>query len=134
MHAEHSAKCTQRGSDRRSSDAAQYRGCCAHHWYWYLDAHPVDEAPGLQRCYREARRAAFGQSTARLQQEHTSAAATTLLKIMVDPAAPASVRVRAAESVFTHSAKAVEIEDIEARVGELERVASDKSADSNRRY
>ena len=89
--------------------------------------------PEFNAAYREARRAAFGQATARLQQA-TSAAATTLLKIMVDPNSPASTRVRAAESVFNHSAKAIEIEDIEARVSELERVASDKRADSNARY
>lgn len=45
------------------------------------------------------------------------------MKIMVDPAAPASVRVRAADSIFNHAAKAIEIEDIEARVSELERAA-----------
>ena len=42
---------------------------------------------------------------------------------MVDPATPASTRVRAADSVLDHSAKAIEMEDIEARVAELERVA-----------
>jgi hypothetical protein len=40
---------------------------------------------------------------------------------MVDPNAPASCRLRAADSVLDHSAKAVEIEDIEARVSEVER-------------
>ena len=33
----------------------------------------------------------------------------------------ASVRVRAAVAIFNHAAKAIEIEDIEARVSELER-------------
>jgi hypothetical protein len=42
---------------------------------------------------------------------------------MVDPTAPASTRVRAADSIFNHAAKAIEIEDIEARVTELERAA-----------
>ncbi len=37
--------------------------------------------------YREARRLAFGQSVARLQQA-SSAAVSTLLKVMVDPASP----------------------------------------------
>jgi hypothetical protein len=78
--------------------------------------------PEFQKAYREARRQAFGQSIARLQQA-TSAAAATLMKIMVDPTAPASVRVRAADSIFNHSAKAIEIEDIEVRVAELERAA-----------
>ena len=56
-------------------------------------------------------------------QQATSAAATTLMKTMVDPATPASVRVRAAEAIFTHAAKAIETEDVEARVAELERAA-----------
>jgi hypothetical protein len=42
---------------------------------------------------------------------------------MVDPSAPASCRIRAADSVLDHAAKAIEIEDIEARVAELERAA-----------
>jgi hypothetical protein len=78
--------------------------------------------PEFQAAYREARRAAFGQAVARLQQD-TSAAATTLLKTLVDPGTPASVKVRAAEAIFNHAAKAIEIEDIEARVSELERAA-----------
>jgi hypothetical protein len=78
--------------------------------------------PEFQTAYRDARRAAYGQAVARLQQG-TSAAATTLLKTMIDPNAPASVRLRAAEAIFNHAAKAIEIEDIEARVAELERAA-----------
>ena len=40
---------------------------------------------------------------------------------LIDPGAPASVKVRAAEAIFNHAAKAIEIEDIEARVAALER-------------
>ena len=40
---------------------------------------------------------------------------------MVDPDTPAATKVRAADSILNHSAKAIEIEDIEARVAELER-------------
>jgi hypothetical protein len=71
--------------------------------------------PEFTRAYREARRQAVGQSIARLQQA-TSAAAATLMKIMVDQNVSASTRVRAADSIFNHAAKAIEIEDIEARV------------------
>jgi hypothetical protein len=78
--------------------------------------------PEFQTAYREARRAAFGQAIARLQQG-TSAAATTLLKLLIDQTTPASVRARVADSIFNHAAKAIEIEDIEARVAELERAA-----------
>jgi hypothetical protein len=84
------------------------------------------KVPEFQSAYREARRAAFGQAVARLQQG-TSAAATTLLKVLIDPATPASVKVRAAEAIFSHAAKAIEIEDIEARVSALEAsVATEK--------
>jgi len=83
--------------------------------------------PEFQKAYREARRAAHGQSIARLQQA-SGAAVPTLLKIMVDQNAPASTRVRAADSVLDHSAKAIEMEDIEARVTELEQsLAESKS-------
>ena len=75
--------------------------------------------PEFQTAYREARRAAFSQSIARLQQG-TSAAATTLIKLLLDPNTPASVRARVADSIFNHAAKAIEIEDIEARVSALE--------------
>ncbi len=78
--------------------------------------------PEFQTAYRDARRAAFGQSIARLQQAST-AAVSTLLKIMVDPNAPASTRVRAADSVLDHARQAIEIEDIDARVAELEHAA-----------
>jgi len=78
--------------------------------------------PEFQTAYREAKRAAFSQSIARLQQG-SSAAVTTLLKIMLDVNAPASTRVRAADSVLDHAAKAIEIEDIEVRVAALEGAA-----------
>ena len=78
--------------------------------------------PKFQKALREARRAAFGQAIARLQQM-SSAAVATLGKVMVDQGAPASTRVRAAECIINHAAKAIEIEDIEARVAELERAA-----------
>jgi len=72
--------------------------------------------------YRAGKRAAYGQAVARLQQG-TSAAATTLLKMLIEPGTPPSVRVRAAEAIFNHAAKAIEVEDIEARVAALERAA-----------
>ena len=73
--------------------------------------------PEFQAAYRQAGREAFGQSIARLQQG-TSAAATVLMKIMVDQNTPASTRVRAAKCVMNHAAKVIEIEDIEARLSE----------------
>ena len=78
--------------------------------------------PEFQAAYREARRAAFGQAVARLQQA-SGAAVSSVLKIMVDQQTPASTKLRAADLVLTHGAKAIEMEDIEARVSELERAA-----------
>ncbi|MCU1236696.1 MAG: phage protein, partial [Candidatus Solibacter sp.] len=84
------------------------------------------KVPEFQKAYREARRAAFQQSIARLQQG-SSAAATTLIKLLLDANTPASVKARVADSIFNHAAKAIEIEDIEARVAALEAsVATDK--------
>jgi hypothetical protein len=76
--------------------------------------------PEFQQAFRIARRAAHTQSIARLQRA-TSAAVSTLLKVMVDANTPASIKVRAADSVLNHSAKAIEIEDVDFRVSELER-------------
>jgi len=76
----------------------------------------------FQAAYREARRTAYSQAVAKLQQG-AAAAATTLLKVMVDQSTPASVKVRAAECVMNHSSKAIEVEDVEFRVSELERAA-----------
>jgi hypothetical protein len=80
--------------------------------------------PDFQTAYRDARRAAFSQSIARLQQG-TSAAASTLLKIMLDQNSPASTRVRAAECIMNHAAKSMEIEDIGVRVTALEEASKD---------
>jgi hypothetical protein len=82
--------------------------------------------PEFDRAYRAARRRAFGQATARLQYG-ASAAASTLLKVMLDPGTPASTKVRAAECVLSHGAKAIEIEDIEARVAALEQAAANST-------
>ncbi len=76
--------------------------------------------PAFVKEYRAARREVVNQSVARLQQA-TGAAGTVMLKLMADPNVPAAVRLRAAECVFDRAFKGVELEDIEARVAELER-------------
>src|SRR6266849_5227323 len=88
--------------------------------------------PEFDAAFRKARRAAFGQTTARLQQG-SSAAATILMKLMLDANTPASTRVRAAEIIVSHAAKAIEIEDIEARLSELERAAEASKPGHTRR-
>jgi hypothetical protein len=76
--------------------------------------------------YRAAKRAAFDQSIARLHHL-SSAAVSTLGKIMLDAATPPSTRVRAADSILDHTAKAIEIEDIEARGAALEQAAANRT-------
>jgi hypothetical protein len=73
------------------------------------------QVPEFQVAYRTARRDVFSQSIARLQQA-SGAAVSTILKIMVDPSAPAASRVRAADSVLDHAANGIEQEDIEVRI------------------
>lgn len=80
------------------------------------------QIPEFDEAYRKARREAFRQSVARLQQA-SSAAVTTLLKLAVDPNVPAAVKARAAYYILTLGTKALEVDDIEARVAELERAA-----------
>ena len=78
----------------------------------------------FKAAFLEARRGAVDQATARMQQS-TGAAATTVLRLMTDPAVPPAVRLRAAECVFDHALRAIEIEDIEARISELENAVED---------
>ena len=75
--------------------------------------------PEFQTAYRDAKRAAFSQSSARLHQM-SSAAVSTLGKVMVDANTPASTKVRAADSILNHTIKAIETEDIVARLAALE--------------
>jgi hypothetical protein len=63
-------------------------------------------------------------------QDASGAAVTTVLKIMLDSKVSAGTRLRAAEIVLTQTAKAIEIEDINVRVAELERTA--RSANRSR--
>ena len=77
--------------------------------------------PEFDAAYRAAKRAAFGQSIARMHYL-SSSAVSTLGKIMLDGSTPPATRVRAADSILNHTVKAMETEDFEARVSELERV------------
>jgi hypothetical protein len=78
--------------------------------------------PEFDAAYREARMIAFRQSMARLQQASVPAV-TTLLKLMVDAASPATVKARCAYYILDQTWKGIEIEEIERRVAELERAA-----------
>jgi hypothetical protein len=71
---------------------------------------------------RVAKRSAFDQSLARLHHL-CGAAVSTLGKVMMDPATPPSTKVRAADSIWSHTVKAIELEEIEARLAALEEAA-----------
>jgi transposase-like protein len=101
-------------SQRSVEEAARTVSVAPRTLYRWLKEREFDAA------YRAARRSAYGQSIARLQQA-SAAAASTLLKIMIDQGSPPSCRLRAADSVLSHAAKAIEIEDLDARVSDLER-------------
>jgi len=70
--------------------------------------------PEFQEAYRKARRDAYSQGIARLQQA-ASAAASVLLRIRADPKEPAASRVRAADRVLEHAANAFALEDLQVR-------------------
>ena len=78
--------------------------------------------PEFEAALREARRLVLAQAIARLQGA-SGAAATTILKVMLDPNVPAGTRLRAAEAVLEQAAKASDFEDLEDRVAKLERKA-----------
>jgi len=80
--------------------------------------------PEFEAAYRSARTASVRQSIARIQQS-SSAAVSTLHKLMLDPNTPASVKARVSETILTLSLKGVETEDILARVEQLERAADE---------
>jgi transposase-like protein len=78
--------------------------------------------PEFKAACREARRMVLSHTIGRMQ-DAAGAAATTVLKIMLDSNAPAATRLRASEIVLDQAAKAGEIEDIEDRVAKLELAA-----------
>jgi uncharacterized SAM-binding protein YcdF (DUF218 family) len=79
----------------------------------------------FQEEYRQARRLAFAESIARLQHA-SSAAVSTLLKLMLDQQASASSRTRAADSVLRHAADGGEWEELEGRIQRLEKLSQTK--------
>jgi len=87
------------------------------------------QIPEFDVAYRKARRDAFSQSIARLQQA-SSAAVATLLKVMVDEKTPASSKLRAADCILGYAAKAIELADFEARLAALERAKAEEKKEN----
>jgi hypothetical protein len=85
----------------------------------------------FQEQYRQAKKQVVEQAIARLQQV-TGEAVSTLREIMIDTGAPASSRVTAAKAVLETAIKTVEIEDLTARIEELEQIVSQKEGSGSR--
>ena len=77
------------------------------------------QLPDFQVAYRKARKEVVTQAVAQIQNG-LSDAIKTLSEIMKDTGAPASARVTAARSMIDTAFKAVEIEDLESRLSDLE--------------
>ena len=80
--------------------------------------HWLNEA-GFKAAYQAAKREAFNQSLARLQQA-SSGAVTVLASVMIDPHERGSIRVSAAKIILEFAIKSVEIEDLQTRLEVLE--------------
>ncbi len=79
----------------------------------------------FSEAYRELRREAVEQAKTRLQQISCKAV-ETLKSIMEDNKTPATVRVSAAKSILEMAFKAVELDDINRRIEELEAIADEQ--------
>jgi DNA-binding transcriptional MerR regulator len=73
----------------------------------------------FQAAYREARRAVVQHAITQVQRA-TGEAVETLRSVMQDAEAPASAKVSAAKTILETAVKAVELEDLEARIVALE--------------
>ena len=111
-------------SSRSIEEAAQVAGVDPRTLYRWM------KEPAFDAEYRTAKRAAYSQALARLHQM-ASAAVSTIAKIMVDQNAPASIRLRAADSVLAHVETGIELQDVEARVAELERATEANKGSRN---
>ena len=77
------------------------------------------EEPAFETAYRTARREAVRQAVARLQQVSTHAV-TVLVTVMASKETPPATRVAAAKTVLEMAVRAVELEDLAARLDALE--------------
>src|SRR5687768_1926326 len=69
----------------------------------------------FQTAYREARRAVVQHAIVAVQQA-TGEAVATLRSVMQDPETSAAAKVSAAKTILETAVKAVELEDLEARI------------------
>jgi len=95
------------------ADAAKKAGishATLHRWLQIKD---------FKDAYREAKREAVSAAISRLQRTATEAV-DALRDVMNDAESPANARVSAARAILELAIKAIELEDLEARVEQLE--------------
>ena len=81
-------------------------------WRWLKDS-------GFSKSYQEARRQVVNQAVSRIQAKMAKAV-DTLAEIILNKKALASARVSAAKEILAVGIKAVEIEDLEQRISQIE--------------
>jgi len=82
----------------------------------------MHENTAFQAAYRNAKREALSHTIHTLQRT-TPLALATLVRVMQDTDAPTGSRVAAARTVFELAFRAVELEDLDARIAALEQAA-----------
>ncbi|MBK6904062.1 MAG: hypothetical protein IPH04_15005 [Saprospirales bacterium] len=75
--------------------------------------------PNFNKCYRRARREAFSLSIA-MTQRYSAVAVNNLAKIMNDAGANNTARVSAAVALLRYGRESIELDDLAARVDQLE--------------
>ncbi|MBU2703184.1 hypothetical protein Ga0466249_004320 [Sporomusaceae bacterium BoRhaA] len=91
-------------------------------WRWL-------QMPEFAKRYKEAKRQAVGQAISKLQQA-TTIAVDTLKNVMQDNESKDSARVTAAKTVLELSFKVIELEDLQAKFEELERIVDERLEES----
>jgi len=82
--------------------------------------------PTFSKAYRSARRESFSQALS-LAQRYTPLAVNTLAKLISDSMTPASSRVSACMGILKFGRDSIEIDDLQARIENLERATSESS-------
>lgn len=84
--------------------------------------------PNFSNRLREARREAVGHAVTRLQRA-SSDAVSALQHLMMKDDAPAAARITAARTILDYSFRAVEVDELKARIDQLEEFIKIKQED-----
>jgi len=80
----------------------------------------------FQAVYREAKKRIVAHAISHLQNA-TGEAVQTLIEIIKDKEKPASTRVTASKAILEFAIKGLEIEDLQVRVDEIEKLIKDRN-------